>query len=95
MVSMLVSSGEDCGFSFHWEPIILIAKQPVFALLLLFLYAACLPDIMDLTRPRLEPTVFSTRNEHANHYIVHAILLTILIIVVHVHAEWANKITSN
>jgi hypothetical protein len=30
--------------------------------------------------------VFSTRDEHANHYIVHAILLTILIIVVHVHA---------
>ena len=64
----------------------MIKKQPVFALLLLFLYVACLTDIMDLTRPRLELTVFSTRNEHANHYIVHAIVLTILIIVLHVHA---------
>ena len=52
--------------------IILIPSQPVFAL--------CLAEkqqlpilVFGLTRSGLEPTIYHTQGEHANHYITYAV----------------------
>ena len=74
----------------HVAPIghnILIPSQPVFAL---FPYCCVLSGeatntnfiVFGLTRPELEPTIFRTRNEHANHYTTDAVQIILKFIFI-------------
>ena len=48
--------------------------------LLLLLNTACLAEkqhIFGLTRPGLEPTIYRTPGEHANHYTTDAVYITL------------------
>jgi hypothetical protein len=49
--------------------------------------------VFDLTRPRLEPTIYYTRDEHANHYnndsVYNCRAINLLINILH---EWINNV---